>query len=418
MNQEKIKVQIPIEFKELFNPEWRVLAYYGGRGSTKSHSVARALLLRGRKETKRILCAREFQNSIDDSSYQLLIDLINLYGFDDYVYTKTDITNIVTGTKFIFKGLKKGTAQSVKSLEGIDIVWVEEAQSVSQESLDILSPTIRKSGSQLIFTFNRLYEQDPVYMKYVVNAPPNTYSRKVNYDTAIRANVFPDVLRQEMEWDKEHDPDAYAHKWLGEPITQGEKSIMDRSKVLAAMERDIEPIGAIEVGVDVARYGDDRTEFVKRKGLKEIDRRTYTKLSTVQICDQLIDFVDGDKNIPLKIDDTGVGGGVTDVMESKGFNVVPINFGAKATDPDKYPNLISEAWFYLKSIIDTVGMSNDSDLLMELTTRQWVMDTKGRRGVESKDVYKKRGNRSPDKADATILCFYSPNLITVDDIFM
>ena len=193
---------------------------------------------------------------------------------------------------------------------------------------------------------------------------------------------------------------------------------MDRSKVLAAMERDIEPIGAIEVGVDVARYGDDRTEFVKRKGLKEIDRRTYTKLSTVQICDQLIDFVDGDKNIPLKIDDTGVGGGVTDVMESKGFNVVPINFGAKATDPDKYPNLISEAWFYLKSIIDTVGMSNDSDLLMELTTRQWVMDTKGRRGVESKDVYKKRGNRSPDKADATILCFYSPNLITVDDIFM
>ena len=182
MNQEKIKVQIPIEFKELFNPEWRVLAYYGGRGSTKSHSVARALLLRGRKETKRILCAREFQNSIDDSSYQLLIDLINLYGFDDYVYTKTDITNIVTGTKFIFKGLKKGTAQSVKSLEGIDIVWVEEAQSVSQESLDILSPTIRKSGSQLIFTFNRLYEQDPVYMKYVVNAPPNTYSRKVNYE--------------------------------------------------------------------------------------------------------------------------------------------------------------------------------------------------------------------------------------------
>lgn len=408
MRNDEVEVVIPREFRELFNPKWRNILYYGGRGSTKSHSVARALLIRGRKERKRILCTREFQNSIEDSSYQLLLDLIAKYEFNDYIFTKTGIENTVTGTTFLFKGLKKGTAQSVKSLEGIDLVWVEEAQSVSEDSLDVLSPTVRNEGSQLIFTFNRQLEQDPVYMKYINDPPPNTYSRLVNYDVAIRAGFFPEVLRVEMETDKSKDPDLYAHKWLGQPQSQGDNAILSRTSVIQAMERKADPDGAVEVGVDVARMGSDRTEFVMRKGLKEIKRSTFTKLRTTEVCDQLEDFVDSDKSVLLKIDDTGVGGGVTDEMIKRGYNVMAINFGSKASDPDKYPNLISEAWFYMRDIIDEIQITNDSDLLMELTSRKWVMDSRGRRGVESKDTYKKRGNRSPDKADATILCFYTP----------
>ena len=95
-------------------------------------------------------------------------------------------------------------------------------------------------------------------------------------------------------------------------------------------------------------------------------------------------------------------------MIARGYNVIPINFGAKASNSDKYPNLISEAWFYLQSIIDQISITNDKDLLVELSNREWKMDSKGRRGVESKDDYKKRGFRSPDLADATILCFYTP----------
>lgn len=411
---ETVKVQIPIEFKELFNPKWRNILYYGGRGSTKSHSVARALLLRGRQSKKRILCTRELQNSIEDSSFQLLVDLINKYEFNDYEITKTSIINKITGTNFIFKGLKKGTGQSVKSLEGVDIVWVEEAQSVSQESLDILSPTIRNEGSQLIFTFNRLLEQDPVYVKYIVDPPEDTYSRLVNYDVAERAGFFPDVLRKEMEDDKRKNPIIYAHKWLGEPIAQGDNAIISRTAILEAMQREVSDEGAVEVGADIARMGNDRTEFVKRKGLKEIARETYSKLRTTEVCDRLEQFVKYDKQILIKVDDTGVGGGVTDEMIKRGYNIMAINFGAKPNDPDKYPNLISEAWFYLGEIIDTIQLLNDNDLLMELSSRQWVMDSKGRRGVESKDVYKKRGNRSPDKADATILCFYTPTVHVTD----
>lgn len=117
-----------------------------------------------------------------------------------------------------------------------------------------------------------------------------------------------------------------------------------------------------------------------------------------------------------------MGGGVTDQLSSNGYNVIPVNFGGKAGDPDKYPNIISEAWFYMQGIMKDISLVQDNELLMELTTREWVMDSKGRRGVESKDSYKKKGYRSPDKADATILAYFTPKVkvtqwATSDDLF-
>ena len=109
--------------------------------------------------------------------------------------------------------------------------------------------------------------------------------------------------------DKKTDPALYAHKWLGQPLAQGENSIIGREAILEAMNREVDDDGAIEVGVDVARMGNDRTEFVKRKGLREVARQTFTKLRTTEVCDRLEGFVDGDKTVLLKIDDTGVGGG-------------------------------------------------------------------------------------------------------------
>lgn len=408
---ESFEVLIPKEFQEGFNPKWRNILFYGGRGSTKSHSVARILLLKARASKRRQLCAREFQNSIEESSYQLMVDLINHYEMNDFTYTKNEIINTVTGSNMIFKGLKKGTAQSVKSLEGIDDVWVEEAQSVSEDSLNILSPTIRKDGSQLYFTYNRVTELDPVHVKYVVNPPPDTYSAQVNYDAAERAGFFPDVLRVEMEHDKATNPAVYAHVWLGQPMSQVDDAIIGRDAIMGAMSRQADDDGAIEIGVDVARMGNDRTELVKRKGHKEIGRQTYQKLRTTEVCDKVELFANNDKTILIKVDDTGVGGGVTDELIRRGYNIMPINFGQKPNDPDKYPNLISEAWFYMATVIDKISLLQDNDLLMELSSRKWVMDSKGRRGVESKDSYKKRGYRSPDKADATILCFYTPTVL-------
>lgn len=407
------KILLASQYQPLFDTKWRHIVFHGGRASGKSTAVGYALLLRGRQSKLRILCTREFQNSIADSVHKLLKDLIEKHEFTEYEVQNDRIINRLTGTEFLFKGLRKDS-QAIKSLEGVDICWVEEAQTISKGSIDILIPTIRKDGSQLIWTFNRITELDPVYVELCMTPDPRTYVAHVNSDVLEDIGLLPQTMIEERERMKRNDPNLYAHIWLGEPMAQGENSIIARTAVMQAMSREVEDDGAIEIGVDVARMGNDRTEFVKRKGHKEVGRVTYQHLRTTQVCDKLEEFAGHDKTILLKVDDTGVGGGVTDEMMVRGYNVMAINFGAKPNDPDKYPNLISEAWFYLASIIDQIQLTQDQDLLMELTNRQWVMDSKGRRGVESKDQYKKRGFRSPDKADGTILCFYTPQVYEID----
>ncbi|MDI3211774.1 PBSX family phage terminase large subunit [Arthrobacter sp. AL12] len=417
MGTNQVRIKFLEEYEELFNEEWRNIVFYGGRGSGKSQHVALALILRGRQKKLRILCTRELQNTIADSVHKLLSDIIYNNGFTDYEITEKSIRNTITGTEFFFKGLRHNSTE-VKSTEGIDIAWVEEAQSISEASLKVLIPTVRKPGSQLIYTFNRQNELDPVYVRYVKADRPRTYVRKVNYDVLERAGLLPAELLEEMEADKAASLDLYAHVWLGEPVTQADTAILSRTAILEAMERSVSSEGAIEVGVDVARMGDDRTVFKMRKGLNDIATKSYTKLRTTEVSDKLELFVDYDKSVLIKVDDTGVGGGVTDEMMRRGYRVMPINFGAKASDPDKYPNLISEAWFYLASVIDTIHIEMNDDLLMELSTRQWKMDSKGRRGVEGKADYKKRGYRSPDNADALIMCFYNntpPPIDSYDD---
>lgn len=214
MDQQKI--QIPVEFKRLFDNDWREAAIYGGRYSLKSHTVARYLLIKARQKKTRVACFREFQNSIAESSHQLLSDLIHQYELNDFVVTDNSITNNVNGSDFIFKGLHLNE-QSIKSIEGIDIAWVEEAQTVSKQSIEVLTPTVRKPGSQIIYTYNRLLEDDPVHQRLVLEGRPNTLIINVNYDVALRHGWMPDVIRLEMEDDKVKRPSLYKHKWLGEP---------------------------------------------------------------------------------------------------------------------------------------------------------------------------------------------------------
>ena len=405
----KTIVKLPSEFKPLFDSWWRHAVIEGGRYSLKSHTVARFLLLTARSKRVRIACLRQFQKNIADSSYQLLIDLIQQYGFSEFVWTNDTITNTNTDSTFIFKGLDRNVETTIKSLEGIDIAWIDEAQTITLKSIRILNPTIRKPGSKIIWTLNRLTDLDPVISYFITNPPrKDVWHLEVDYRIAQKNGWLSNEILYEIEQAKINHPEDYAHDYLGKALTISDKNIIQTAQVIEAMGREVDDEGAIEVGVDVARLGGDRTVFVKRKGLKEIGRASFTKKRTTEVCDLLVNFIGADKDVLIKIDDTGVGGGVTDEMISRGYNIIPINFGAKASNSDKYPNLISEAWFYLQSIIDQISIANDKDLLVELSNREWKMDSKGRRGVESKDDYKKRGFRSPDLADATILCFYTP----------
>ncbi len=217
---------IPVEYKRLFDNDWREAAVYGGRYSMKSHTVARYLLIQARAGKVRIGCFREFQNSIAESSHKLLSDLIAEYNLTDFTITDNSIVNTITGSDFLFKGLHRNE-QGIKSIEGIDIAWVEEAQTISKESIEILTPTIRKEGSKIIYTYNRLTEEDPVHKRLVMEGRPNTLVLNINYDVADKYGFIPSVIKAEIEDDKASRPNLYKQKWLGEPIGLDKKIYKD-----------------------------------------------------------------------------------------------------------------------------------------------------------------------------------------------
>ncbi len=251
-----MEIIIPIEYKRLFDDDWREAAVYGGRYSLKSHTVARFLLIRARERKTRVGCFREFQNSIAESSHQLLSDLIKQYSLSDFHVTDKTIINTVNGSDFIFKGLHHNE-QNVKSTEGIDIAWIEEAQTISKNSIEVLTPTVRKDDSKIIYTYNRLLEDDPVHQRLVIEGRPNTLIINVNYDISIKYGFMPDVIRLEMEDDRDKRPSLYKHKWLGEPSTLERKIYKDWNIV------DDIPFGArlTRRGVDFG-YSNDPTAIV------------------------------------------------------------------------------------------------------------------------------------------------------------
>lgn len=271
-----ITIEIPQEYKPLFEDWWREAAVYGGRYSLKSHTVARYLLIRARQKQTRVACFREFQNSIAESSHQLLADLIEQYKLNDFEVTNNSIINKLNGSDFIFKGLWNND-QSIKSIEGIDIAWVEEAQTVSGRSLEVLTPTVRKPGSRIVYTYNRLAEDDPVHVRLVVEGRPNTLIINVNYDIAEKYGMLPQVIKDEIEDDKKSRPALYRHKWLGEPNTLERKiykdwQIIDEIPHEARLERFGLDFGySIDPTVLVAIYryngGYILDEVVYQKGL-------------------------------------------------------------------------------------------------------------------------------------------------------
>jgi len=218
-----MKIQLPEPFEFLFQPA-RYKVAHGGRGSGKSRSFASALIsIAATHQKERVLCAREIQNSIKDSVKRVLDDEIDRLGLNSiFKSTHTSIECTLTGSEFLFAGLWNNV-DSIKSMEGITRVWIEEAHTISQESLDILIPTIRAPGSEIWFSFNAKLEDDPVYQMFVANPPPpNSIVKKVNYN---QNPWFPDVLRTEMEWTRQNNPDKFRHVWEGFPVQHSDEQV-------------------------------------------------------------------------------------------------------------------------------------------------------------------------------------------------
>jgi len=216
-----VNVQFPEKLQPLFTPN-RLKVAHGGRGSAKSWGFARALLIQAAQSPLRVLCAREVQKSIKDSVHRLLSDQIQAMGLGGhYEVLDTEIRG-KNGSLFLFAGLATHTVESIKSFEGVDRCWVEEAQTVTKRSWDVLTPTIRQDGSEIWVTLNPDMETDETYQRFVANAPEGAFVVQMNW----KDNPwFPAVLEVERLETMRRDPDNYQNIWEGVPRRVSEGAI-------------------------------------------------------------------------------------------------------------------------------------------------------------------------------------------------
>lgn len=214
-------VKIPEKLLFFLNKKARYKITYGGRGSGKSWTAARCLIVLAVQSKIRVLCTRQLQTSIANSVHKLLSDSIQELGLSEYFEITRDTIRCKNGSEFFFKGIQNNINE-IKSIEGIDYCWVEEAQSVSENSWEVLIPTIRKENSEIWVTFNPDREEDATFQRFVKNPPPDCITELVNfYDNPW----FPDVLQKEMEYCKEVDYGKYEHIWLGKTVIDTDAQI-------------------------------------------------------------------------------------------------------------------------------------------------------------------------------------------------
>ena len=417
---------------ELFRKPAPVKIAYGGRGSlAKSESTASLLIQFAEHpdyfgDNIKVICLRTVQKSIKDSSYSLLCRKIEELGYTDFDITQNYIRNRTNGSYFTFNGLNDFTASQLKSLDAYTIAYVEEADGVSLETWNTLEATIRKEWyyqgqkhqAEIWAVYNPNTTNDPITQKFVSNPRPEWLIIK-GQPLAEDNPFYPDNLLEKYENLMERDPDEAKHIYLGYPRNKQTNAVWLVSDVLDCSDenRNTEERqeGAIEIGIDVARFGNDNSVITKRKGLCVLDIQKVHGYNTQEVAGLAWEMAERDPAILIKID-IGYNQGVYDLLNEWGANVVPVNFGGRADNAELYANCASEMMFELplKSIYIPSEFLSQT-LLEDLAERQYFYNAKGQKQLEPKDnrsdttksCFKNRhGGRSPDEGDSLCLAFY------------
>ena len=277
----KLQIQTPRWAKPILDREnARYIGAWGGRGSGKSWFFAEWIIERCVMQKTDVVCVREVQKSLKQSVKKLIENKIEELGIGHLFEIQTAEIKCPHGGVIIFAGMQNHTADSIKSLEGFDIAWVEEAQSISQFSLDLLRPTIRKPGSQMLFSWNPRFDTDPIEgLLRGPNAPPDSIVVEVNY---LDNPWFPDVLREEMEYDKRRDPDKYMHVWKGEYVRNSETRVF---KNWTIEEFDAPPDAVHRFGADWG-FASDPTVLVR---CHIIGRKLYIDYEAYRVGCEIVD---------------------------------------------------------------------------------------------------------------------------------
>lgn len=450
MTTTNLTVKIARPFREFLNPHRYKIAY-GGRGSGKSWTAADLLVLMAYQRPLRILCARELQLSISESVHRLIADSIERRGLSSFYTVEKATIYGPNGSQFLFAGIKNNVTK-IKSMEGIDICWVEEAEAVSAHSWNVLIPTIRKEGSEIWATFNPGNILDETYQRFVVSPPPDAYVVKVNYNDNP---WFPPVLRREMEAMRETDPELARHVWDGEPVADSALAIIKPEWIAAAVDAhkvlNLDTSGGVIGGFDVADEGADANALIFRRGIlaysaeewKDRDPNSAARHTFMRSLQERADAV--------YFDNIGVGAGAKGAIreeldrldnkarpaEFRGFNAAAAvqnphhEYMPGKTNKDMFYNLKAQAWWTLgdrfrNTWLAVNGKPHDADQLISLAGDLPHLDKlraelsqprreflNGKFRVESKKDMAARGVKSPNLADALVMA-YAPEVNSFD----
>lgn len=440
---------------------WRIPArnrvLYGGRSSTKSWDAAGFAVFLADNFKVRFLCTRQFQNKIEESVYTLLCGQIERFGLSHrFTITNNRIVNNVTGSEFIFYGLWRHIDE-IKSLEGIDVCWVEEAHNLTEAQWDILEPTLRNEGSQFWLIFNPRLATDFVYKKFVTGTPDQvisgevrgvvgrTIKRKINYtENPYLSRTILDVIATKQA----EAPDEFRHIYLGEPLQDDDKVIIKRSWIMAAIDArqklGIEASGRRRIGFDVADSGADKCATVEMFGIEAIAVDEW-KAGEDELLKSAtrVHAQAREHGAEVTYDSIGVGafaGSKFDELnEQTGQHIRHAKFNSSGAvirpdevidkanpqsplNRDYYLNLKAQAWWEVANrfrntfnavekgdpyeLGDLISISSGcpmlESLIDELATPRRDFDNSGKVKVESKKDLAKRDIASPNKADAFI----------------
>lgn len=439
------KVRLNPALRTFWRTRSRHKVLVGGRSSSKSWDAAGIAVQFARLARLRVLCTRQFQNKISESVYTLLKIQIERMGLlHEFDILESSIRHKVTGSEFLFYGLWRHIDE-IKSLESIDILWIEEAHNLTSAQWEVLEPTIRKEGSQVWVIFNPRFASDFVYQRFVVNPPPDTITRLINYDE----NPFlSQTILKVIQAKQEEDPEEFEHIYKGVPRDSDDGVVIKRSWIMAAIDahKTVKPsrgewFGSGIVGYDVADSGDDFNATTSMKGSVcvgldewkgDIDKLFESSTRAMTTAAGL-----GTGTV-LGYDSIGVGAGTGSNLNQQGFRKhFKFNAGGKVARPDKvykdsgilnrdfFANLKAQTWWDVADRLSNtfqavrngrefpadqmISISSDIDsrlldkLVDELSTPLKDEDNGGRVKVESKKDLSKRDVVSPNLADSFII---------------
>ena len=410
-----IELDKPLEIPSKLLPlitrfnDYRYFVIEGGRGGGKSNAVARFILYLAEMRNLRVVCGREIQKNIKESVYSLLADLIDRHHMD-YSVGKSAIISNVSLSEINFRGFREQEALNIQGMEGVDIVWVDEAQAITKETLDKLKPTIRQDTAKIIFTMNRHVPHDPVFEDLVGRA--DTLHIHLNYDDNPYCTKA--LITEASECRKKSEKD-YRHIWLGEPLAQAEDALFSMEELEATIHRKkpSNPYYGYKVGgFDIARFGDDKNACVI---LEQTGALTWSVIHVQEWEHKDTNWTAGEINRMMQahkldeiiVDVDGLGVGPFDQLKFgrdldmvKGFR----NPVLSMEKDREYANNRTKNAYLLKDYVQQGHLAiDDKSLMKELCTLKYTFDHNQRRILVSKDNMKKQGFKSPNMADALIM---------------